>query len=354
MAWLNTLLLKSPNPRTRCKAVDNLSRSTRPSDTELLFASLHDESPQVRCAAVRALARANTQDSIKSLVSALRDPSFEVREASARALGRLGAFSAAEALACCLMDPDAAVRIAAAGALRAMNWKPSTREQSAWFDIALGNTSVAPATVTVPQDEGAVRDRDTAFYRHMAAAAHKERLDPARITSLLHALHGPDLLGRVSAIHDLGELDDPQITRELVALFRDREPEVRLAVAKVLATRDDSPAAHFVGLLQDSSCEVRATAVKFLSRIRHMHLIELLLPLLSDPCLPVRQATATALGQIGSAAAVAALEGCLADPDEKMREAVERALEEVDPALRTPAQSSTCMPSSTTRLAGIR
>src|SRR5215468_7833844 len=145
-AWAHTLLLlrlapwllKSADPRTRCKAVQNLSGSSHPSDTELIFASLQDKNPEVRSAAVRALAtKPGTQ---VALLSALRDTSFQVREAAARALGRPGQLSSANALAGCLRDPDAAVRIAAAGALRTIGWKPATREELAWFEIALGNT----------------------------------------------------------------------------------------------------------------------------------------------------------------------------------------------------------------------
>ena len=192
MAWLDTLRLKSPNPRMRCKAVENLSGSTHPSDTERIFASLHDENPQVRCAAVRALGQANTPDSHSSLVRALQDKSFEVREAAARALGRPGALSSANALAACLRDPDAAVRIAAAGALRAMGWKPSSREESAWFEIALGNTPAAVSAGNVPAAPPATGpNQDTSFYRRMAAEALKESNDPARIKSLRMSISQP-------------------------------------------------------------------------------------------------------------------------------------------------------------------
>jgi hypothetical protein len=158
MAWLDTLLLKSPNPRTllkawtdglllkfaplllksrdpqmRCKGVEKLSGSNHPSDTELIFASLQDKNSQVRSAAVRALAKANKPGTRDALVAALRDTSFQVREAAARALGRPGELSSANALATCLRDPDAAVRVAAAGALRIIGWKPPTREELAWF-----------------------------------------------------------------------------------------------------------------------------------------------------------------------------------------------------------------------------
>ena len=152
MAWLDTLLLKSSSPRLRCKAVENLSESSRSDDTDRIVASLDDPSPRVRCAAIRALVKANTPDTQSSLVDALQDKCFEVRVAAARALGRLGAVSAAGNLAVCLKDPDAAVRIAAASALRAIGWKPATREESAWFEITLGNISGATSASAPPPE----------------------------------------------------------------------------------------------------------------------------------------------------------------------------------------------------------
>src|SRR6267142_2053574 len=89
-SWWDGLRLKSSNPRTRSKAVENLSGSTHSRDTERLLASLQDKSPHVRCAAVRALAESRSPDSLKSLLSALSDVSPEVREAAATVLGRSG------------------------------------------------------------------------------------------------------------------------------------------------------------------------------------------------------------------------------------------------------------------------
>ena len=357
MAWLDTLLLKSPNPRTllkawtdglllkfaplflksqdpqmRCKSVERLSGSNHPSDTELIFASLQDENPQVRCASVRALAKTNKPDSYRALVGALRDTSFQVREAAARALGRLGAVSAAEALAGCLRDPDAAVRIATAGALRAIGWKPATREELACFEIALGNTPAAVSAGNGPVK--AEPGQDTAFHRRLAAEALREKNDPVRINALRAAVRGNDLLARVSAVHDLGQINDPQITEELLKLFRDRDPEVRLVAAQVLAECDGSPPAHFVGLLQDKSHEVRLAAVQFLGRIRHEQIVEVLVPLLSDENVLVRQTTAKALGLIGQASAIEPLVVSLADENEHVRRAVEQALEQIDPGWR--------------------
>jgi len=334
MAWFDNLLLRSPNARIRCKAVDHLSGSSRPSDTELICASLHDESAHVRRVAVTALARTNPPGTERSLVAALKDPSFEVRAAAARALGRLGAVGSTNALVACLRDLDASVRIAAADALRALKWKPSTLEEVAFFEIALGNTPAPVPVATVPEKVANVPHQDTAFYRRLAAEELRERTDPRRIPSLLADLRGSDLLGRLSAIHDLGLFDDPKATQIVLALFRDRDCEVRLAAAQALARRDDVPPVHFLGLLQDSSPAIRLAVVQFLGRIHHEQIVRVLAPLLCDPSAQIRAATAVAMREIGHPSAIEALVMSLAGQDEQTRPAVERTLEHLNPAWR--------------------
>jgi HEAT repeat protein len=166
----------------------------------------------------------------------------------------------------------------------------------------------------------------------MAAEDLKQRNDPARIKSLLADLQSGDLLACVSAVHDLGQSNEPQITEVLLRLFRHRETNVRLAAAQAVASREDAPPGHFLGLLQDPNFEIRLTAVKFLGRIRHKQIAEVLFPLLADPKLEVRQATATALGLIGNPSAIESLVVSLADEDEHMRLVAEHALEQINPA----------------------
>jgi HEAT repeat protein len=297
-APLHKLLLKSPNPKMRRKAVEKLSGSSRPSDTELLFARLNDESPQVRCAAVRALARAKTPENLRSLVAALQDEIYEVREASARALGTLGDVSSTRPLAGCLRDPDAAVRTAAAGALRSMGWRPSTRQELAWYEITLATT---PAPVPADPAIAAPPDpiQDTTFFRRLAAQELKENTNPARIKQLRAELRSGDLLTRMAAVHDLAQIKDPEVTSELLKLFRHPDAQMRLAAAQALAGRDGSPPAHFLGLLHDANSDVRLVAVQFLARIRHKHIAEVLGPLLPDQNLQVRQAVAAAISKLG-------------------------------------------------------
>src|ERR1041385_3700706 len=334
MSWWDSLRLRSANPVVRSKAVENLSGSTDTRDTERLVASLQDKSPHVRCAAVRALAKSGSAKSLKSLIGALNDPSPEVRETAATVLGRTGNAKLCSSLTPYLKDPDPSVRRAAAGSLRALGWRPSTRDEAARFDIALGNTRAAVAA-PAPKAESSLAERteDTAFHRRMRAATLKEKTDPARISALLTAARGSDSLARLAAIHDLGQMPSPIITEELLKFLRHPEAHVRLAASQALAGRDDTPPAHFLGLLEDYESEVRLVAVRFFARVPDQQIAQVLLPLLSDPVTDVRLAAATTIGVIGNASAIEDLVVALADDDIHVSNAAHQSLLRLDPNL---------------------
>jgi HEAT repeat protein len=295
-----------------------------------VLASLHDESPRVRCVALRALAKKSSHpEALKSLVSALSDRSAEVRELAARLLGSSGNANVGGALVTCLKDPEPSVRSAAAGALRAIGWRPSTNEEAARFDIALGNTP-DPLSAPTPQAESST-ESTTAFHRRIQAETLKEKNSPARISALLAAAYGNDLLARISAIHDLGQVTSRIVSGELPKFLRHPEPEVRLAAAQALAHRDDTLAAHFVGLLQDSNPEVRLVAVGFFARVPTHQITHILLPLLADPVPNVRQATATTIGFDGNTAAIEDLVVALMDEDVQVCRAAYESLGRIDP-----------------------
>ena len=324
-SWWNNFRLKSSNPLVRSRAVDSLSSSTNSRDTERILASVHDESPHVRCVALRALAKkANHAEALKSLVNALSDTSAEVREVAARVLGGSGVAEVAGPLVTSLKDPESAVRRAAAGALRGIGWRPSTHEEAARFDIALGNTP-DPLAAPPPQEEPST-ESNTAFTRRMQAELLKERNDPARVEALLAAAFGNDLLARLSAIYDLGQVTSPIVSQVLPRLLRDPEAEVRLAAAQALAHRNDILPAHFVGLLQDSSPEMRLVAVRFFARVPNHQVTHILLPLLADPVANVREATATTVGFDNNIAAIEGLVVALMDEDVQVRCAAEASL----------------------------
>jgi hypothetical protein len=329
-AWWGNVRLKSTDPGVRSQAVKNLSGSRHSRDTERVLASLQDESPQVRCAAVRALEKkSGTPDGLNSLVRALGDSSAEVREAAALVLGRSGKTNVTGALAACLRDPEPSVRRAAAGGLRTVGWRPSTQEEAARFDIALGNTP-EPLSGPTPKAEYSP-ETNTAFHRRIRAEAEREKNDPTRISALLAAAHGDDLLARLGAIHDLGQATSPAVTEELLKFLSDREREVRLTAAQALAGRAGTQPSHLLGLLEDSSSELRLVAVRFFARVPNRQITHLLLPLLSDPVAEVRQATATTIGFDGNTAAIESLVVALMDEDTQVRQAAHQSLSEIDP-----------------------
>src|SRR5258705_1626992 len=252
MSWLNNLLLKSPSPQLRRKAIENLTGSGKSRDTEHFVASLGDESPQVRCAAIRALEKVKTAESARSIVAALRDGSYEVRETAARALGRLGIVASITALVAALKDRDPAVLAAVAGSLRMLGWKPSTSEESARFEIALGNL---PAPVRQAQAAAHEIKYDTHYLRRAAADAVRAMNDPRQVQPLLADLRHNDSRTRISAIYALSQLSSDSVTGEILKLLRDHDPIVRSTAVQVLAVRDDPPPAHFVGLLADPDFE---------------------------------------------------------------------------------------------------
>jgi len=253
----------------RSRAVENLSSSWHSRDTERVFASLRDESPQVRCAAVRALEKSKRPDALKSLVGALSDRAAEVREAAALVLSRLGqagkAKDAAGVLTRCLRDPEPSVRRAAAGGLRALGWRPSTREEAARFDLALSNTAdnITGAPTLAP-DPSPETNTNTAFHRRMRAEAEKEKNDPAKVSALLAAAHGSDLLARIFRHPRFRTGNRPASSlKKLLKFICDREPEVRLAAVQALSIRTDTlPAAPF-GRARGFHSDVRLTAVRY-------------------------------------------------------------------------------------------
>jgi HEAT repeat protein len=329
-SWWGNLTLKSSNPHIRSKAIEHLSGSRHSRDTERVFASLHDKSPSVRCAGVRALEKSKRPEAFKSLLAALSDRAPEVREAAVLVLGRSGNPKVLGSLAACLRDPEPSVRRAAAGGLRSMGWRPSTSEEAARFDIALGNTpDVISAVPTFAPDPSP--ETNTAFHRRMRAEIEKEKNDPTRVSNLLTAAHTGDLLARMSAIHDLGQATSRVVSEELLKFIRDREPEVRLAAVQALSIRADTLPAHLLGSLEDSNPEVRLVAVRYFARVPNRQITHLLLPLLSDPVVQIREATAKAVGFDGNSAAIEDLIVSLMDEDGQVREAAHQSLAKIDP-----------------------
>ena len=185
MVWWNTLRLKSNCPEVRRKALESLNPTRDARAFELLLASLGDEDAQVRCAAVKGLEQVRDDPSMIALATALKDPNSEVREAAAAVLGRVGDARTFPYLAGLLKDSHPGARRSAAAALRSLGWKPSTSEEVALFEVALGHARAAAF-----EGQAAVKalvtelKHDTSFHRRAAAEA-LENVDDPRATQPL-------------------------------------------------------------------------------------------------------------------------------------------------------------------------
>ena len=232
-----------------------------------------------------------------------------------------------------LRDATPGVRTAAAVALRNLGWKPSTGQEQAEFDIALGHTRAAAlAGQFAVQALVSELKHDTSFKRRAAAEALEDVDDPRATQPLLAALKDEDPTVKVSAIHALGKDPSMEVVPRLLGLLRDRASCVRLAAAEVLAKRvDPVPPVEFLALLRDQSFEVRLIAVQFLGRIRDPQIAEALLPLLADSDSDVRRAVAKSLGAIGEPTAIEALVLALTDEERAVREAADISLRQIDP-----------------------
>jgi HEAT repeat protein len=262
----------------------------------------------------------------------LQDQDNQVREAAAAAFGQVGDARIFPHLIDLLQDSHSGVRRTAAAALRSLDWKPSSKEEVAMFEVALGHAHAAAfagqASVKALVTE---LKHDTSFQRRAAAEALEEVDDPQATQPLLAALRDADPSVRVSAIYALSRDASGEVTLRLRERFRDPEPCVRVAAAEVLAKHTDPALApEFQGLLADSNFEVRLSAVHFLGRIRDPEIAQALLPLLADADSDVRAAVAQALGTIGEPAFIQALVLALTDEERAVRHAAELALGQID------------------------
>ena len=262
----------------------------------------------------------------------MRDANSDVRGAAATALGRLGDPQAADALARALKDPKTTVRVRAGFALRNLGWQPSTSEEQARFDIALGNPRAAlrAGEAAVPPLASEL-NHDTSFQRRATAEALEGVSDPRAVNALLVATGGSDPSVRISAIYALAKEPSDRVANVLLKTIRDANPQVRLAAAHALTKRaDPAHAQHFFNLLQDAHFEVRLAAVKFFARLRDPKTADALVPLLQDADSDVREAAAQALGAVGNADAVEPLVLALVDEERSVRQAAENALNQID------------------------
>jgi HEAT repeat protein len=237
----------------------------------LLF--LSDKRKELRFAAVEALGSIRAVVAVRPLLESLADPDRNLRRAVAESLGSIGDPQSAPALLLALEDEHWSVRCAAATALGRLRSGKTTLALLARLD-----------------------DEDPTV-RRAAAAALGEVKDARSAARLTQALRDPGLQATaLDALRRIGVAALPDIER----CFHQSSAEVRRLLANLLGEFDDRQARRLLlAALADDAAAVRAEAALVLG---DGGLLEALRPLMdlkaSDPSPEVRQAAGAALRKL--------------------------------------------------------
>jgi len=348
--------LGDPEADVRARAVAALGEIGDKSAVIPVISRLEDEKSEVRLAAVQALTALGDARAVVQLVGAFNDSSIDIRQLAITAVGKLGDAAAVPALMRLLRDR--AVRAAAATALGQLGagdavtpliadlqGERSDNSYRAVVATALGR--IARAGKADPQTDAAVhalvegladqhlrkacrealviagRPAVPALVAHLrgqiggdprtAVELLRQLRDPRSTTALIEEL-GRRRLDRALVLEALSAAGDDHALIPIIALLRDRDPEVRLAAMKALEPliEGDARAADIVvDLLKDSELEIQILAARYLGIMRAEVGVAPLVALAKNPKADTeaRRAAVVALGAIGSdAGAAVALE----------------------------------------------
>jgi HEAT repeat protein len=140
---------------------------------------------------------------------------------------------------------------------------------------------------------------------------------------------GATSYSRIQALKLLTPYDDPSVSRSLRSLMRDRDPDVRKALADVLAAHDNLESAKMLlTLISQRNAALGVSAAAALASLRDEKAVEWLYSsaLTSTPSGAARAAVAEALGRIGEERSVPHLLNALSDKSGEVRAAAAIAL----------------------------
>jgi HEAT repeat protein len=252
----------------RAAALDALARFGRDPDTAAAVTLLvSDPSADVRLRAVRTLGRV-VADPDASIGRAVDDTSSAVRREAAMLAARLSP----ERVSHLLSDRDAQVRVAAAGhagigAESAVIQALRTDSHPDVRQAAVETLSLFRGDATGDALVDAALGDDDAIVRAAALRAAGETLSHSRLVACMRRrLRSPDARSRAMAVRALAKLRSLIPDGEAIAIARDPDPEVRLALAQVGAFLVADPDRVFDALVEDDDPTVRHAA--FVHRMR--------------------------------------------------------------------------------------
>ncbi len=317
------------NTRTQGAALSRISNPTM----NLLFAALKGSDPRVRQLAAKALATVKDTRAVAPLAAALEDSDMFVRLYSIEALARIGDVRAVEPLVTALKNSNyfAGLALAKFGApavkpLVAMLGDANRilRQHAAIALVEMGEPAIVPVLAALSDKNPLVRH---------AVARSLTKIEPTRrMKSALDRSTpgGPGCEGQVQQVFDPSDLrkfhrrvptpvvfkmKESGVIEPLTALLRNKDVEVRRAVAEALLSIDLRDVDLWLAALKDSDNIVRLVAANALENINDSRTVEPLIAALQDNDSCVATAAARELARLKDRRAieplVAALPGLL-------------------------------------------
>ena len=271
-----------------------------------LAGALRDEDPAIREQAALALGILNARSTLPALANALRDPDPGVRGAAATAVGKVGTAEDGRALVALLADEDTEVRnrvLQAVGVLRVREagaplrqlYEANRRRETGTRVLAalarIGDSGQADLFQEVVQDpdperkrlaiEGLGRISDAARLPAFKKDYQREKSDELRLAySFALTLLGDrafvdtivlNLPSRTLGTRARGYLLEmgPDILPDLYPYLADPDPEIRAALADVIAIMGDADSiARLTPLINDPSPRVADRANRAVEKLR--------------------------------------------------------------------------------------
>jgi HEAT repeat protein len=332
MLWLIQRQLKSKNPASRLKAVEQLCDQPHPRALGVLREALNDEEAEVRRLAATALGKLEVAERIEPLLTAVRDRDGDVQKAAIQALKRTSDERVPAALVPLLRHANAGVRGCAAQVLEFVGWRPGTRDDEMWFLVAKGKCSQAASfgiAALVPLEIVLNAGPNSLCVAAVQALAEIE--DPRAVRLLLKALKSNAAEVCAAALDALGKVGGAEASEPILGMLHHKNGHVRLAAVEALGSLGvAAAAAPLRALLEDPMWDVRRSAVETLGRLKDKKAVDPLTRTLGDNDADVREATAIALGGLSDRRAIGPLVLALRDSTSGVRRIAAAALSRID------------------------
>ena len=282
-------------------------------DSVKLISSLTgDKNHLIRQAVVKALGETGSFNQLNSLIASLKDPSSRVRSEAATALGKLGYTESANALVNAVKDGNASVRAAAASALCLINEQreisPNIGESH--FNIYLDNLASGDILVReeaarnlaytgVPVDIAPVVESAKDAYtevRRLAIRALAYIRSKGSAGILFKALADNKLSVRWEAVYHMESYIDKVRINDLVKMYGDPDPSIRLKAAQLLALQKAPEGLEALyRSRRDRDIWVRRASVIAVTKYDSKEIIPFLKNMLSDQVLDIASIAAIKL-----------------------------------------------------------